>query len=70
MILNSHIYKQLAEMHQRDLRDTARHHRPAPHARQPSAARSFRSILRGWGSSRQSGPALSPTVSRPSTATR
>ena len=70
MILNSHIYKQLAEAHQRDLMVSARRSRPAGHARQPSGARSFRPARRGWRPPRQSGLEPCLSGSRPSTATR
>ena len=70
MIFNSHIYKQLAEAHQRDLADSARHSRPAGHGRHRSGARSFRSVPRGWRRRRQSGLESCLCVSRPSSATR
>lgn len=70
MILNTHIYKQLAEAHRRDLMDAARHYRPAGHARRRSGARVFRSVLRGSGPRRPSGLEPRPPVSRPSPATR
>ena len=70
MILNSHIQKQLAEAHQRDLMDSAHHYRQTGRARHRSGARSFRSVLRGRGLRRQTGLEPCLSVSRPSTATR
>ena len=70
MFLNSHIHKQLAEAHQRDLMDSAQHDRHTGQARQRSGARSLRSVLRGRRPRRQTGLEPCLSVSRPSTATR
>ena len=70
MILNSHIQKQLAEAHQRDLIDSVQHYRQTGQAGQRSGGRSLRSVLRRWRPRRQTGLEPCLSVSRSSTATR